>query len=84
MDLIRLSKLKPHWACRVESVEECPIKRRLEGLGVTSGAVLVKLFTAPLGDPSAYLVRGTIAAIRRADAERITVRGCSGGTYEKA
>ena len=71
-----LSSLKPHGVCIVEALPSGWLGSRLSGLGITPGAKLVRLFDAPSGDPSAYLVRGTVVAVRRRDAERILVRGC--------
>jgi len=50
-----------------------PERRRLMDLGVLPGAVLVAEGTSPLGDPTAYLVRGTVIALRRAQARCIQV-----------
>ena len=75
MKLFPLSELKPYAFARVERIED-GAPPRLDGLGITPGAELVWLFTAPGGDPTAYSVRGTVVALRRSDAERIIVRGC--------
>lgn len=48
-------------------------KRRLLDLGFTKGAVIESLFTSPAGDPTAYLIRGTIVAIRNEDAKNIEI-----------
>ena len=37
-------------------------------LGFTPGAGVRCLFAAPSGDPRAYMVRGSVIALRRADA----------------
>ena len=71
-----LSELPPYGVCRVVAVGPSPIKTRLEGMGVTEGAEMVRLYSAPSGDPTAYSVRGTVVAIRRNDADLIRVRGC--------
>lgn len=70
----RLSELEKYGVCHVEKVLPCPAKERLEALGVCPGAELVKLFTAPCGDPAAYLVKGAAVAIRRDDAARIIIK----------
>lgn len=48
-------------------------KRRLLDLGFTKGATITSLFTSPAGDPTAYLIRGTIVAIRDEDAKNIGI-----------
>ncbi len=70
-----LASLPMYGVCRVTGVDECAVRPRLEGLGITEGAEIVALFSAPSGDPTAYSVRGAVVALRRSDAERIRVRG---------
>ena len=50
------------------------MRRRLMDIGLTPGTPVEVLFRACFGDPTAYLVRGTVVALRREDAERIYVR----------
>ena len=73
MGAFPLSRLPAYGVCRVERVEECAATSRLTGLGITRGAVLVRLFEAPCGDPAAYSVRGTTVALRMSDAEKVIV-----------
>ena len=47
------------------------LRRRLLDLGFTPGAEVACLFAAPSGDPRAYMVRGSVIALRRGDAENI-------------
>ena len=46
---------------------------RLAQLGYFPGERVKKVLESPLGDPSAYLVRGTVTAIRRQDARFVIV-----------
>lgn len=48
--------------------EKCPIKRRLTEIGLTSGTSVLCVRESPLGDPRAFLIRGTVFAVRRQDA----------------
>lgn len=48
-------------------------RRRMLDLGFILGTKVKALFKSPLGDPTAYLVRGTIIAIRDVDAEKIKI-----------
>lgn len=48
-------------------------RRRLLDLGFTPGARVQCLFSAPSGSPRAYMIRGTVIALRSGDAENITV-----------
>ena len=47
------------------------LRRRLLDLGFTPGARVRCLFAAPSGDPRAYMVRGSVIALRRDDAGSI-------------
>ena len=53
---------------------EGELRRRLTELGYFPGERVKKVLVSPLGDPSAYLVRGTVTAIRRRDAGSILIR----------
>lgn len=44
------------------------IRRRLLDLGFVPGAVVGVVRHSPLGDPTAYLVKGALIALRRQDA----------------
>lgn len=50
-----------------------PERRRLMDLGVLPGAEVRVEGRSPLGDPTAYLVRGSVIALRRAQARGIHV-----------
>ncbi len=46
-------------------------RRRLLDLGIVKGTVITALMKSPLGNPTAYLIRGTKIALRSKDAARI-------------
>lgn len=48
-------------------------RRRLMDLGLLPGTLVEVELTSPLGDPTAYLVRGTLVALRKEQAARIQV-----------
>lgn len=50
------------------------LRRRLMDLGFSEGEALECLLKSPLGDPTAYLVRGSVIALRSGDAAEIMVR----------
>lgn len=50
------------------------IKRRLLDMGLVKGTNIVPILVSPSGDPRAFLVRGTIIAIRKEDAKHIKIR----------
>lgn len=45
--------------------------QRLTDLGLISGTRVTCAFRSPSGDPRAYLIRGALIALRRADADQI-------------
>ena len=51
-----------------------PMRRRLLDLGFLEGNAIECIMKSPLGDPRAYLVRGTLIALRREDARTVTVK----------
>jgi ferrous iron transport protein A len=50
---------------------EGSMRRRFLDVGLAPGTVVTCVGRSPLGDPSAYLVRGCKIAIRRSDASGI-------------
>ena len=61
-----LSDLQPGQSATVRSV--CApdgMQRRLRDLGLIEQTRVVCLGRSPMGDPSAYLIRGTVIALRR-------------------
>ncbi|WGY00434.1 FeoA family protein [Nocardioides sp. QY071] len=48
-------------------------RRRLMDLGVLPGVTVTAEATSPLGDPTAYRIRGAVIALRRAQARLIRV-----------
>lgn len=51
-------------------------RRRLLDLGFTPGAHVVLSQVSPLGDPSAYELRGSVIALRRTQSDDIEVKPC--------
>ena len=49
------------------------IKRRLLDMGLVKGTEITPILISPSGDPRAFLVRGTIIAIRKEDAKDIKI-----------
>lgn len=50
------------------------IRRRLQDIGVVEGSKIECVLKAPSGDPSAYLIKGAVIAIREEDSKKIFVR----------
>ena len=71
---IKLSQLRPGKTARILCLEgESETNTRLTELGFYPGQSVEALFSAPSGDPVAYLVQGTVIALRAAQAEKIAV-----------
>ena len=49
------------------------LRQRLLDLGFVEGVQVKRLFSAPSGDPAAYLIRDAVMALRASDAAGITV-----------
>lgn len=52
------------------------MRRRLLDIGLCGGTEVRCVGRSPMGDPSAYLIRGAVIAIRACDGKRVMVRGC--------
>ena len=48
-------------------------KQRLSDLGIVTGTEITALFRSPFGNPTAYLIRGTVFALRDDISENIVV-----------
>lgn len=60
--------------CYVKTIDaEGSIQRRFLDLGLINGTNIIPLSKSPSGDPIAYLIRGTVIAIRSEDASKIVV-----------
>ncbi len=49
------------------------LKNRLNDIGCVNGTEISCVFKSPSGDPTAYLVRGSIIAIRKRDSRKIEI-----------
>ena len=59
----------------IERLEGAPhMKRRLQDIGMVPGTQVFCAHQSPLGDPLAFLIKGTLIAIRREDARHIYLR----------
>jgi ferrous iron transport protein A len=56
------------------SMENCgELKRRLMDLGFIEGTTVRCLYRSPAGNPVAYMVRGTVIALRKDDSTKIII-----------
>lgn len=69
-----LSSLSYGERAKVSSVEKsCSVRRRLIDIGLVGGAEVTCLQTSLFGDPTAYLIRNAVIALRRADADSVYI-----------
>ncbi len=69
-----LDKLSPgEWGRVLSLTTPQPMRRRLLDLGFTQGSRVECVMRSPLGDPTAYLVRGALIALRREDAGTVNI-----------
>ena len=69
-----LADLNPSDVAQVTTLNlKGAIRRRLKDIGLIEGTRVECVLKSPLGDPSAYRVRGAVVAIRKEDAEKILV-----------
>ena len=74
MDGLTLDKLNINESGSVaEILSEGAMRRRMIDLGIVEGTRIECIGRSPAGDPSAYLVRGAVIAIRALDASRIVL-----------
>lgn len=76
----RLSELLPDEKGKVLMINsKAEIRRRLLDMGLIPGTQVTCAFRSPWGDPTAYLIRGALVALRHDDADGILVSEKYGG-----
>ena len=71
-----LDQLKPDMAVTVVRLTSAGAdRRRMMDLGILPGTKIEIEMTNPLGDPTAYRIRGAVVALRREQAQQIEVVG---------
>lgn len=69
-----LNEIEPGQTAVVkELLSDGSIRRRLLDIGLVEGTLVECVGRSPGGDPSAYLIRGAVIAIRSEDSTRITI-----------
>ena len=69
-----LSALREGESAYVTQVDAGPaMDRRLTDLGLVRGTRVTCILRSPAGDPCAYLIRGALIALRRADADGVSL-----------
>ena len=74
MEKVLLSELKKGEHAVIEKMDtNGELRQRLMDMGFVEGTKIECVRISPAGDPKAYRIRGTVIAIRKEDAEKITV-----------
>lgn len=69
-----LSDMKRGELCRILKISlPKEMKRRLQDFGIICGTEMECLMKSPLGDPTAFLVKGTVIALRSDETKLIEV-----------
>lgn len=70
----KLSDMAPGEGAIVSQIQaKGGMRRRLQDMGIIEGSAIECVMRSPLGDPSAYLVKGALIALRSNDAKEIAV-----------
>ena len=73
-EMLCLSALREGESAYVTQVDAGPaMDRRLTDLGLVRGTRVTCVLRSPAGDPCAYLIRGALIALRRTDADGVTL-----------
>lgn len=73
-DIFPLNQLKEGQQANVTLVTaKGSIRRRLQDIGLIAGTRVECVQRSPLGDPTAYLIRGAVIALRAEDAATVLV-----------
>ena len=73
-EALRLSALQEGESAYVTQVSAGPaMDQRLTDLGLVRGTRVACVLRSPAGDPCAYLIRGALIALRRADADGVSL-----------
>lgn len=73
-EFISLAQIDPGYGARVKALHlSGAIRQRLLDLGLIEGTNVQCIGSSPAGDPTAYLIRGAVIALRGSDSEKIEV-----------
>lgn len=71
---IKLNLISTGERCKVKKIlSKGLIRRRLLDLGLIQDTLIYPLYKSPFGDPTAYLIRGTVIALRSEVSSNILV-----------
>lgn len=69
-----LDKVELNQEVKIKSINcDGNIKRRILDLGMIEGTKIKPVFKSPLGDPTAYEVRGSLISLREEESKKIEI-----------
>ena len=72
--IYKLSDMKIGQKCTVTSVKIVGnMRRRLLDIGITEGTEIECVCKSPFGEPTAFLIKGALIALRKEECEKITI-----------
>lgn len=73
-NVLPLNKVPLNQTALVVSLnEQCEIRDRMLALGITPGSEITPVFRSPFADPTAFLIKNTLIALRKKDSAAIIV-----------
>lgn len=80
MNFNTLDKLPINKTAVIE-FDECDknLKNRIYDMGIVKGEKITPVFKSPFGNPTAFLIKDTIIALRKKDCKKIYIKPISGG-----
>lgn len=82
---IGLNCLKPGESAYVSGLSVTDgLRRRLQDMGLVSGARVECIGVSPLGDPTSYLIQGAVVALRRKTAREVMIADVAAEVREEA
>lgn len=76
-----LNEINPGETAVVQSLRaHGSMRRRLLDIGLVEGTRVECVGVSPMGDPSAYLIRGAVIAIRAVDSRSVLIEEAPHGT----
>lgn len=73
-DVCQLCNLKIGQTARVKDLRSTgSMRRRLQDIGLIEGTSVVCVQKSPAGDPTAFLIRGAVIALRNEDSQNVII-----------
>jgi len=75
MEIKTLNTLPTGKSAKIHSLTSNNLeRRRMLDFGLIPGATITALYSSPFNNPTAYLIKGTVIALRNEDAKKILIK----------